>query len=187
MRSWGFVFLLVALTAPLTLAFAPPHKGLANKQSAVGSPRSIDSTELFSGSSDDDKKKKRGGVDEALRNKLLAETIAPWRTVRLFFYGALGSGAAVGGFITLTGTLAALSGARTDVDLNTEVSARSKRTPLLMEDFPENAGTRLLLRLVVNDLSDNTANCFVRSPAFNPLLTHVLLYHLTHQNIHERS
>jgi hypothetical protein len=122
MRSWGFVFLLVALTASLTLAFAPLHVGLSSKQSvqAVG-PRSID-TELYS--SPDDKKKKSGGLDPALKNKLLVETIAPWRTVRLFFYGSLGSGAAVGGFITLTGTLAALSGARTDVDLNTEVSQK---------------------------------------------------------------
>ena len=66
-------------------------------------------------------KKKKGAFDEGLRTKLVSESIAPWRTLRLFLYGALGSGAAVGGFITLAGVAAALSGARTDVDLNTEV------------------------------------------------------------------
>ena len=66
-------------------------------------------------------KKKKGAFDEGLRTKLVSESIAPWRTLRLFLYGALGSGAAVGGFITLAGTAAALSGARTDLDLNTEV------------------------------------------------------------------
>lgn len=67
------------------------------------------------------KKSSSGRVNDRLRNKLVAETIAPWRAVRLFLYGALGSGAALGGFVTLTGTLAALSGARTDLDLSTEV------------------------------------------------------------------
>jgi len=57
------------------------------------------------------------GLDGDLRTKLIAETIAPWRTLRLFLYGSLGSGASIGGFVTLTAVLAALSGARTDVDL----------------------------------------------------------------------
>lgn len=62
----------------------------------------------------------KGMVDSETRKKLLAESIAPWRGLRLFAYGSLGSGAAVGGFITLAGVLAAMSGARDDVDLNTE-------------------------------------------------------------------
>jgi len=44
-------------------------------------------------------------------NKLLAESIAPWRTLRIFFYVSLGSGALLGGFINLTGLAANLSGA----------------------------------------------------------------------------
>ena len=72
--------------------------------------------------------KSKGNVDVETRKKLLAESIAPWRTLRLFLYASLGSGAALGGFITLTGVLAALSGARDDVDLNTEV-----RFSMLME------------------------------------------------------
>lgn len=60
--------------------------------------------------------------DENLRSKLVSEAIAPWRTVRLFLYGTLGAGALIGGIITLTGTLAALSGARPDLDLNEQVS-----------------------------------------------------------------
>ncbi|GMI30132.1 hypothetical protein TeGR_g1124, partial [Tetraparma gracilis] len=57
-------------------------------------------------------------LDPALRTKLLAETIAPWRSVRLFACGSLGSGAALGGFLTLAGLLAAKSGARSDVDID---------------------------------------------------------------------
>jgi len=68
-----------------------------------------------------EKSKSKKPFDEGLRTKLVAESIAPWRTLRLFLYGSLGSGAFIGGFITLTGTLAAMSGARADVDLNTEV------------------------------------------------------------------
>ena len=67
-------------------------------------------------------KKSSAPFDENLRTKLVSESIAPWRSLRLFLYAAAASGAALGGFITLTGTLAAISGARTDVDLNTEVN-----------------------------------------------------------------
>ena len=65
-------------------------------------------------------KKSKGGLDPEVKSRLLTESIAPWRTLRLFLYVSLGSGAALGGFITATGVAAALSGARTDVDLNTE-------------------------------------------------------------------
>lgn len=64
--------------------------------------------------------KKKTGLDEGVRSKLVTESIAPWRTLRLFAYFSAGSGALVGGLITLSGVAAALSGARTDVDLNTE-------------------------------------------------------------------
>lgn len=63
---------------------------------------------------------KKSSLDYNTRKKLVAESIAPWRTLRLFLYGSLGSGAALGGFITLSGVAAALSGVRSDVDLNTE-------------------------------------------------------------------
>jgi hypothetical protein len=65
---------------------------------------------------------KKKPYDEKLRKKLLSESIAPWRTIRLFLYGSLGSGAFVGGFIQLTGLLAALSKGQTDIDMNTEVN-----------------------------------------------------------------
>jgi Low psii accumulation1 / Rep27 len=70
------------------------------------------------------KKEKKSGaakLDENVKNRLVKETIAPWRPLRLFLYFALGSGAMIGGLITLSGTLAAMSGARPDVDLNAEV------------------------------------------------------------------
>lgn len=67
------------------------------------------------------KRSKPAGLDENVRSKLVAESIAPWRLVRLFFYGALGSGAAIGGLVTLPAVLAVASGVRNDLDLNTEV------------------------------------------------------------------
>jgi len=63
---------------------------------------------------------KKGGLDENVRNKLVTESIAPWRTLRLFLYVSAGSGATLGGIITLAGAIAAAGGARTDVDFNTE-------------------------------------------------------------------
>jgi len=65
-------------------------------------------------------KKNAKGIDRNVSNKLLAETIAPFRGLRLFFYAAFASGAFVGGLITLSGVTAALSGVRPDVDLNAE-------------------------------------------------------------------
>lgn len=64
--------------------------------------------------------KKSNKVDPNLKNKLLAETIAPWRGLRLFLYASFASGAFVGGLITASGLAAALSGARTDVDVNAD-------------------------------------------------------------------
>ena len=57
-------------------------------------------------------------LEEGVKAKLLAESIAPWRLVRMFFYGSFGSGAFVGGFLTLAGLIAAKSGARSDVDID---------------------------------------------------------------------
>ena len=71
------------------------------------------------------RRRKAAGLDPEMRSKLLSESIAPWRTVRLFVYVAAGSGALLGGLITLSGVAAALSGARTDVDFNTEVGDTS--------------------------------------------------------------
>ena len=65
------------------------------------------------------KKPKKGGLDEGVRNKLLSESIAPWRTLRLFLYGSLGSGAFVGGLINISGAVA--GSASPDFNLNTEV------------------------------------------------------------------
>jgi hypothetical protein len=72
------------------------------------------STAIYSSNGDDD-------AAPTSRRRRKAAGIAPWRTVRLFLYVAAGSGALLGGLITLSAVAAALSGARTDVDLNTEV------------------------------------------------------------------
>ena len=60
-----------------------------------------------------------GGLDGDMKTKLLTESIAPWRTLRLFFYGALGSGAFIGGLINGSGAIAA--SASPDFNLQTEV------------------------------------------------------------------
>lgn len=64
--------------------------------------------------------KKKGGLDGNMRNKLLSESIAPWRTIRLFLYGALGSGAFIGGLINISGAIAGSNSP--EFNLNTEVS-----------------------------------------------------------------
>jgi hypothetical protein len=76
-----------------------------------------DGTALFS---EDSKKKKTGGLDGNLRSKLVSESIAPWRAIRLFLYFALGSGAFIGGLINGSGAIA--GSANPDFNLNTEVS-----------------------------------------------------------------
>jgi Low psii accumulation1 / Rep27 len=70
--------------------------------------------------SENPKNKSGGGLEEGMRNKLVAESIAPWRTIRLFLYGALGSGAFVGGLINLSGAVAASNSP--EFNLETEVS-----------------------------------------------------------------
>jgi hypothetical protein len=70
--------------------------------------------------SENPKVKGGGGLEEGMRNKLVTESIAPWRTIRLFLYGVLGSGALVGGLINLSGAVAASKSP--DFNLQTEVS-----------------------------------------------------------------
>ena len=67
------------------------------------------------------RKDKDGGEGE-MRNRraLVAESIAPFRGLRLFLYGALGSGAFVGGLINTSGAIAASNSP--EFNLNTEVS-----------------------------------------------------------------
>mmetsp|Transcript_18330 Transcript_18330/g.32772 ORF Transcript_18330/g.32772 Transcript_18330/m.32772 type:complete len:243 (+) Transcript_18330:197-925(+) len=67
-------------------------------------------------------KEKKGstGINRTVSNKLLVETVAPFRGLRLFLYAAFASGAFVGGLITLSGVAAAMNGLRDDVDMNTE-------------------------------------------------------------------
>jgi len=55
------------------------------------------------------------GLDSEVRSKLLAESIAPWRTLRLFVYSTAGTGAFVGTLIT-AGSLAAASVTGADVN-----------------------------------------------------------------------
>ena len=81
---------------------------------------------LWSSAEDDDEKeenenknKKKDGLDETMRNKLVTESIAPWRTLRLFLYGSAGSGAFIGGLINGSGAIAA--SASPNFNIQTEV------------------------------------------------------------------
>lgn len=81
---------------------------------------------LWSADADDDEKeenenknKKKDGLDETMRNKLVTESIAPWRTLRLFLYGSAGSGAFIGGLINGSGAIAA--SASPDFNIQTEL------------------------------------------------------------------
>jgi hypothetical protein len=95
------------------------HRGINALAISASSPRTrAPTTSLYM--SDEDKTTKKGSLDTSTRSRLLAESIAPWRTLRLFLYGSLGSGATIGGLITAAGAAAALSGARSDLDMNTE-------------------------------------------------------------------
>jgi len=53
-----------------------------------------------------------------MQTKLLAETIAPWRNVRLFLYGSCGLGALISLLLTVATFAAGASGVRNDVDLH---------------------------------------------------------------------
>lgn len=119
--------MLLVLLAPSTMdAFVTPGRAPVSTtitknnihppSSTTSTPTPFSTTQLYA----DEKKKSKGGLDPEVKSRLITESIAPWRTLRLFLYIALGSGAALGGFITAAGVAAALSGARTDVDLNTE-------------------------------------------------------------------
>jgi len=100
------------------VGFAPPissHHHVSKSLSSMQNTPQLSTTQLH-----ETEKKSSGGIDRNVSNKLLAETIAPFRGLRLFLYAAFASGAFVGGLITASGVAAALSGVRTDVDLNTE-------------------------------------------------------------------
>jgi hypothetical protein len=72
-------------------------------------------------SSDGSNSKRKGGLEEGLRNKLVTESIAPWRTLRLFLYGTLGIGAFVGGLINTSGAIAASKLNPAEFNLQAEV------------------------------------------------------------------
>ncbi|CAJ1969664.1 unnamed protein product [Cylindrotheca closterium] len=104
--------LLALATLASAGAFAPNINTI--KTSLTTTDNEPSSVVLF-----ETKKPKKGGLDEGVRNKLLSESIAPWRTLRLFLYGSLGSGAFVGGLINISGAVAA--SASPDFNLNKEL------------------------------------------------------------------
>jgi Low psii accumulation1 / Rep27 len=107
-----------AFVSPSTTRIVDNHQRLQ-----VSIPRQKETTTSSTTTtlwSDNSSKKKKGGLEEGMRNKLVTESIAPWRTLRLFLYGALGSGAFVGGLINLSGAVAASN--RPEFNLQTEVS-----------------------------------------------------------------
>ena len=121
LRSVAQLVLLATSSIAAIHGFAPPStsasttKNIARQRSQYA-PRAASITSLR-----EKKKSKSSERDSAVSNKLLVETVAPFRGLRLFFYAAFASGAFVGGLINASGAVAALSGLRGDeVDMNTE-------------------------------------------------------------------
>lgn len=113
---YGFAPSIVAISAGMPIN----RINAATAAVAFTSTATTTSTRSASSSTVALHEKKPGGLDANVSNKLLTETIAPFRGLRLFFYAAFASGAFVGGLITASGVAAALNGLRSDVDLNTE-------------------------------------------------------------------
>jgi len=136
MRQTAFWVSACALAAiGSTCAFVPAHSSVGNNRnnnhnhnrsphSCAPRPQSP-MTALFADKSNSDsnsnsnQKSSGGGFDESMRNKLLTESIAPWRTLRLFLYGSLGSGAFIGGLINGSGAIA--NSNSPDFNLQTEL------------------------------------------------------------------
>jgi len=104
--------------APPTKLSSPPS--FLSSQLFLSQDNSNNDSSNNNNNNNKSKTSKRSSIDTNTRSRLLSESIAPWRTLRLFLYFALGSGAGLGGLITLAGVAASLSGARSDLDLNTE-------------------------------------------------------------------
>mmetsp|Transcript_23695 Transcript_23695/g.68107 ORF Transcript_23695/g.68107 Transcript_23695/m.68107 type:complete len:333 (+) Transcript_23695:89-1087(+) len=95
-------------------AFSPARTPLTHHHDLATASTTTSSTTLFS-----EPPKKKGGLDTGMRSKLVTESIAPWRTLRLFLYGAFGSGAFIGGLINISGAVAGSNSP--DFNLNTEL------------------------------------------------------------------
>ena len=101
-------------------AFSPsdPSRQAGSLTRSIGEKSQASSLELWA------EPEKKSGLETGLRSKLVTESIAPWRTLRLFLYGSLGSGAFIGGLINTSGAIAGSNSP--DFNLNTEVSARRR-------------------------------------------------------------
>lgn len=128
--SCYFAFLFPSITFAWLQFAALTQSSLRLRTSQLSSSRVTRNVGLQASDDDDDEfiseQKAMFEINESEsigeRSRLISESIAPWRTLRLFLYGSAASGAFVGGLITLTGAIAAMNGRglRTDVDLNTE-------------------------------------------------------------------
>lgn len=116
------VIQLIVVLATAAIAavhgFAPPPS--AGVSTITNNPRRTSHCARSSVVTALQEKKGSTGITRNVSNKLLVETVAPFRGLRLFLYAAFASGAFVGGLITLSGVAAAMNGLREDVDLNTE-------------------------------------------------------------------
>lgn len=107
---------------------APTTRGLTTRQNSIARNiqrqsnssavyRRMISNDIFRLYAKNDNGK---NIEGNVKTKLLSESIAPWRGLRLFLYVAFASGALIGGLVTLSGTAALLSGAK-EGDVNTEL------------------------------------------------------------------
>jgi hypothetical protein len=123
LRNCAFIYLLSCTATAFMPAKLPAPIALRNNNNSVMPTSSASSLIILS------ETEKKGGLDGKVRSKLLSESIAPWRTLRLFFYGSLGSGAFIGGLINTSGAIAGSNSP--DFNLNTEVSTSNSWDCLL--------------------------------------------------------
>lgn len=128
--KYSLPLLVAALsTVSSACAFVPAQTLNAEGRKSQGSHQRYISSSLFRGEKNYESslpftalfsdKKNNAPFDESMRNKLVTESIAPWRTLRLFLYGSLGSGAFIGGLINGSGAIA--GSASPDFNLQTEL------------------------------------------------------------------
>jgi len=120
-RSVCLTALAIAALASDAQSFTTAPNGSIQRSNNVIKQQQQQQSALLASPDDDSSSdaKKKGGLETNMRSKLLTESIAPWRTLRLFLYGALGSGAFLGGLINGSGAIA--GSASPEFNLNTEL------------------------------------------------------------------
>ena len=122
----GAILCLTVVLSLVSISAFAPAVGPIQQHHPHAKSEGLSSADMRLFMSESKKSKLKSGLDENMRNKLVTESIAPWRTVRLFLYFSFGSGAFIGGLINLSGTIAAVTANNPDLNMNTEVGCRMR-------------------------------------------------------------